>query len=84
MPDYGRVHYNHGQVLLVLDQPEQAEAALLMALSTEPRNQDFFVALADYYLKSGQPEKARDLAINSLRQFPGHAAARELMQYLKE
>lgn len=84
MSGYGRVHYNHGQVLLVLDQPKQAEAALLMALSTEPRNQDFFVALVDYYLKSGQPEKARDLAINSLRQFPDHAAARELMQYLKE
>ena len=64
--------------------PSLAEAALLMVLSNDPRNQDFFVALVDYYLKSGQPEKARDLAINTLRQFPDHAAAKELMQYLKE
>jgi tetratricopeptide (TPR) repeat protein len=82
MPDYSRVHYNHGQVLLVLNQTGQAEAALLTALSIEPQNQDFFVALADFYLKSGQPEKARALAINLIEQFPDHRAAKELLQYL--
>ncbi len=82
MPEYGRAHYNRGQVLLVLNQPERAETALLMALSTEPRNQDFFVALVDHYLKSGQPEKARILATDIVSQFPGHSAARELLQYL--
>ena len=81
--NYGRVHYNHGQVLLVLNQPEQAEQALLTALSLDPQNQDFFVALADVYLKSGQTEKARELAINMSRQFPDHKAAMELLRYLK-
>jgi Tfp pilus assembly protein PilF len=82
MPNYGRVHYNHGQVLLVLNQSVQAETALSMALSIEPQNQDFFVALIDYYLKSGQPEKAKELAINIVSQFPDHNAAKELLQYL--
>ena len=79
---YGRAHYNHGQVLLVLNQPGKAEKALLAALSLEPQEQEFFVALVDYYLKSGQPEKARILATDIVNQFPGHSAARELLQYL--
>jgi Tfp pilus assembly protein PilF len=81
--NYGRVHYNHGQVLLVLNQPEQAEEALLIALQLNPQEQDFFVALADVYLKSGQTEKARELAVNMSRQFPDHKAAMELLRYLE-
>jgi len=84
MPDYGRVHYNHGQVLLVLNRPELAEKALRSALAVEPQNQDFFIALVDHYLKSGQTAQATDLAVNTLRQFPDHAAARELLQYRRK
>jgi tetratricopeptide (TPR) repeat protein len=79
---YGRAHYNHGQVLLVLNQPKRAEKALLEALSLEPQEQEFFFALADFYLKSGQPEKAKALAVNTIRLFPSHSAAMELFQYL--
>ena len=81
---YGRAHYNHGQVLLVLNQPEQAETALKKALSIEPHNQDFFVALADFYLKSSQPEKAVLLAKSILQRFTEHRAAQELLQYLRQ
>ncbi|MBW2510977.1 MAG: tetratricopeptide repeat protein [Deltaproteobacteria bacterium] len=80
--NYGRAYYNHGQVLLVLKRPKLAEKALLTALSLNPQNQDFFVALADAYLKSGQTEKARELAINMSLQFPDHKAAMELLRYL--
>ena len=80
--NYGRAYYNHGQVLLVLNQPLRAEQALLTALSLAPQEQDFFVALADFYLQSGQNEKARKLAINISRQMPDHKAAMELLRYL--
>jgi predicted Zn-dependent protease len=70
-------------VLLVLNQPKQAEAALLSALAIEPQNQDYFIALVDLYLKTGRTERARALAINIIRQFPDHNGARELLQYMK-
>jgi len=81
--NYGRARYNHGQVLLVLNQPDLAEQALLTALSLDPQNSEFFLALADFYLKSGQTEKARELAVNISRQFPDHKTAIELLRYLE-
>jgi thioredoxin-like negative regulator of GroEL len=51
------------------------------ALALEPENQDFFVALAECYLKSGQPDRARSLAENTIRRFPDHRAAKELLKY---
>ncbi len=83
MPDYSRVHYNHGQVLLVLNQPAQAETALRKALSIEPQNREFFIALAQLYLKTGQADKAKALATETLQQFPGDSAAQDLLKYLR-
>jgi tetratricopeptide (TPR) repeat protein len=80
---YGRAHYNHGQVLLILDQPEQAEQALIKALSLEPNEEEFFVALVDFYLKSGQQENARSLAQATIQRFPNHAAAQQVIELLK-
>ena len=79
--NYGRAYYNHGQVLLVLQQPERAEQALLTALSLDPREQEFFVALVGFYLKAGQAEKAKTMAANLLREVPGHKGAVELLRY---
>ena len=81
---YGRTYYNHGQVLLVLNRPEQAEKSLLKALTLEPQEQDFFIALADFYLKSGQQGKAKALADDMIRKFPDYSAARELLRYLQQ
>ncbi|EFK10848.1 tetratricopeptide repeat protein [delta proteobacterium NaphS2] len=82
MPDYGRVHYNHGQLLLILGQPKKAQVALETALALEPQNQEFFVALADCYLRSRQPDRARSLAEDTIRRFPGHRAANELLRHI--
>jgi tetratricopeptide (TPR) repeat protein len=82
MPGYGRVHYNHGQILRILNQPEKAQVALETALALEPQNQDFFVALADCYLTSDQPNRARSLAENTIHRFPDHVAAKELLKHL--
>jgi Tfp pilus assembly protein PilF len=80
---YGRAHYNHGQVLLLLNRPEQAEQALLLALTLEPQERDFFLTLADFYLKSGQAKRAKALADDMIRKFPDYGAARELLNYLE-
>lgn len=82
MPGYARVFYNLGQVQLVLNRPEQAIKTLQTALFIDPQNQDFFVAIADVYLKSGRQEQALKFAKETLRQFPAHAAARQLLGYL--
>jgi predicted Zn-dependent protease len=84
MPDYSRVHYNYGQVLLVLNRPKEAEGALQKALVLEPQNQEFFVALAQFYLKTGRPDKARALATETLRRVPDHVAATDLLRHLGE
>jgi Flp pilus assembly protein TadD len=66
-----------------LGRPEQAEAALQKALSLEPRNQEFFVALVQLYLTTGQPEKARALARDTLRRYADHKAAKDLLRHLE-
>jgi tetratricopeptide (TPR) repeat protein len=83
MPDYGRVHFNHGQVLLVLDRPFEAETALRKALSIEPQNQEFFIALAQSYLRNQQFDKAKALAADTLRRFTEHKAAKDLLRHLE-
>ena len=80
--NYGRAHYNHGQILMILDQPDQAEQALLKSLQLDPKEQDFFVALVDLYLKSDQTDKARLLTSTMIQRFPDHRAALELLRYL--
>jgi Tfp pilus assembly protein PilF len=80
---YARAHYNHGQILLFLNQPDRAEQALVNALNLEPLNQEYFTALADFYLKTNQVKKARTLATTALRQSPDYDAAKNLLQYLK-
>ena len=82
--NYGRAHYNHGQVLMVLNKPRQAETALQKALSLEPQNQEFFIALAQLFLKNGRPDKARSLAIETLHSVPDHIAATDLLRHLGE
>ena len=61
MPAHARVHYNLGILLDYLGQDEAAEKALRKALELAPENMDFRNALAQYYLKRQQYEKARML-----------------------
>lgn len=79
MPTYGRVRYNHGQVLLVLNRPREAEQELTKALVLEPDNPQFFNALVHHYLGTGQATRAKDLARETLRQFPNHVGALDVL-----
>ncbi len=83
MPDQSRAHYNHGQVLLILGQPKKAQIPLEKALALEPQNRDFFFALANCYIRSDQPGRARSLAENTLRKFPDHRGAKEVLKYMR-
>lgn len=80
--NYARAYYNQGQILLALRRSEQAEQALQKALSLEPQDQDVFLALADLYLRTQQPDKARTMAEALLREHPEHQGARQLLQHL--
>ena len=81
MTENGRVQYNHAQVLLALDRPSEAGGALERALAADPRR-DYFVALANVYLATGRPEKARELAMRTLERSPGDTTALELLRHL--
>ena len=83
MPLHARVHYNLGQLLDYLQDNAEAEKALLRALEIEPENTDFLTAAANYYVKRGQIEKARDLAERFLALSPDNRQGRELLQFLK-
>ncbi len=71
MPGNARVHYNLGQVLLFLNQLEQAETALLTALTTEPENQDFFIALANYISQIQPTRKSQGTGPRNAPPFSG-------------
>ena len=79
---YARAHYNHGQVLLVLGELDEAEGALARAVEMAPDDEEIFVALAQLYIQSGQIEKARTLAVETLLRSPGHQQANQLLRYL--
>ena len=57
---------------------EEAEAALLLALDTEPENPDFLFALGDHYFRRGMPERALEMANRLLAAAPGHTQGQQL------
>jgi tetratricopeptide (TPR) repeat protein len=61
MPERSRVHYNLGLLLQSLERQPEAEAALTRALELEPESLDYLYALADHYLKRGEPARALPL-----------------------
>jgi Tfp pilus assembly protein PilF len=62
LPQRARVHYNYGLLLAQLDNPQEAEAALITARDLEPENIDFLFALVDFYFKRGQLDAALEHA----------------------
>jgi predicted CXXCH cytochrome family protein len=83
MPERGRVQYNLGLLLQKLKRNAEAEAALLNAVETEPKNVDFLYALADYYLKRGRFQEAKDITEQMVSAHPDHRLGQELLKYLK-
>jgi tetratricopeptide (TPR) repeat protein len=83
MPEYARVHYNLGLLLQYLQRDADAETALLKALELDTDNMDYLYALADYYLKRGKLQKAKDIAEKMVAKHSGRRIGHELLEVIE-
>ena len=79
IPQQGRIHYNLGLLLEHLSRFSEAEKALMQAGASDPDNMDYLSALAQFYLKTGKPEKARPLAQQMLAVSPDQRIGHDLL-----
>jgi tetratricopeptide (TPR) repeat protein len=84
MPDRSRAHYNLGLVQQHLGRVAEAEAALLRALELEPDNLDYLYALADHYIKRGEPRRALPIADRMIASHPESDVGREIKAYIEQ
>ncbi|MHC4550443.1 MAG: tetratricopeptide repeat protein [Planctomycetota bacterium] len=83
MPARSRVHYNLALARQRLRRTAAAEAAFLHALRLEPQNVDYLYALADHYLKRGEPRQALPLAERIITAHPENPLGRELKAFVE-
>ena len=79
MPEHARVHYNLGLLLQYLQRDNKAEQALLKALEIDPNNMEYLYALADFYLKRGKFQTAKDIAQQMVVKHPNKPIGKELL-----
>ncbi len=84
MPERGRVHYNLGLLRQHLRKDTEAEAALLRALKLDQNNLDYLYALADYYLKRGQLQKAEKVVQQMVSRHPSNRMGHQLSEIIKK
>jgi tetratricopeptide (TPR) repeat protein len=78
LPQRARVHYNYGLLLAQLDNPQEAESALITARDLEPQNIDYLFALVDFYFKRGQLDAALEHAQRIISAHPQNRLGYEL------
>jgi tetratricopeptide (TPR) repeat protein len=83
MPERSRVHYNLGLLLQYLKRDAEAEGALLTALKIEPDSMDYLYALADFYLKRGKFQKAKDMAQQMIAKHPNEPIGKKLLEIIE-
>jgi len=79
MPKHARVHYNLGLLCQYLKRDEKAEQALLKALEIDPNSMEYLYALADFYLKREQFQKAKNMAQQMVMKHPNEPIGQELL-----
>ncbi|MGB3647207.1 MAG: tetratricopeptide repeat protein, partial [Desulfobulbales bacterium] len=77
-----RIWYNLGLLQASLGQEAEAEAALLKAKVLEPDNPDILFALADFYLKSNRPQRAKIYAELLIEKYPQNPVGYQLMKVI--
>jgi len=82
IPNFSRARYNQALAYLQLKQGEKGIATLQQAIFTEPANEEYFITLANIFLRTGQQDKALHLAQKVLEQAPEHKAAKSLQRML--
>jgi predicted CXXCH cytochrome family protein len=83
MPQRSRVQYNLGLLYQKVGRRAAAEQAFMHALALEQDNIDYLYALADHYVKRGEPLKALPLADRMIVSHPENSLGRELKAYLE-
>ena len=78
LPQRARVHYNYGLLLAQLNNPQEAESALITARDLEPQNIDYLFALVDFYFKRGQLDAALEHAQRIISAHPQNPLGYEL------
>jgi tetratricopeptide (TPR) repeat protein len=84
MPNRARIHYNLGLLLQFLKRDADAEAALIKALELESDNLDYLYALADFYLKKGRIQKAKDIAEQIVAKHPTQRAGHDMLNLIEK
>ena len=77
-----RIWYNLGLLQASLGQEAEAEAALLKAKVLEPDNPDILFALADFYLKSNRPQRAKIYAELLVEKYPQNPIGYQLVKVI--
>ncbi|UCG51629.1 MAG: tetratricopeptide repeat protein, partial [Candidatus Latescibacterota bacterium] len=84
MPDRPRVFYNLGLMLQHLGRTGEAETALLKAVEIAPEGLDYLYALADHYIKRGEPRKALPISNRMIAIHPERSRSWHLKEYLEK
>jgi tetratricopeptide (TPR) repeat protein len=84
LPERARIHYNLGLIYAYLQNMTSAENELRSALNLEPQSLDFQYGLADFYLKSGQFEKARPIVEDMASMHPENPIGSQMLQFIRQ
>ena len=84
MPNRARIHYNLGLLLQFLKRDADAEAALIKALELDSDNLDYLYALADFYLKKGRIQKAKDIAEQIVAKHPTQRVGHDMLNLIEK
>jgi tetratricopeptide (TPR) repeat protein len=84
MPNRARIHYNLGLLLQFLKRDADAEAALIKALELDSDNIDYLYGLADFYLKKGRIQKAKDIAEQIVAKHPTQRVGHDMLNLIEK
>jgi tetratricopeptide (TPR) repeat protein len=83
MPERSRVHYNLGLLLQSQGRTRDSEVALRRATELEPGNLDYLYALADHYIKRGEPRRALPIAERMIATHPEAQVGHDIKAYIE-
>ena len=84
MQDRARVFYNLGLIYQYQNEKDKAEKALIQTLTIEPDNFDFLFALADFYIKTNQFEKAKPIAQKLADLYPESTVGNDILRMIQQ
>ena len=82
MPNNARVFLNLAKILQYLNNIPEAESAYLKAYALEPYNGDYLAAIFDFYMKTGNTNKAKEYLKKWLKIYPNDTDAKNLLESL--